>query len=371
MAITKEVKAPKATAKKSATKIGKAKKSEAVTPSNNALVTPASVLAFSRSIEPTDCFFHQKASNQELSSKPVLVTKMSLRTTMSNRQKPALAKDPEKLNAEIIKANLQSTEVCYLDQDYDQLVAKFGLKILPMDGTPATCNSPTMLAKLKSVVADYKERTQFTELAQRYATNIANARWLWRNRLGAQSITTSVECIVDGTHHGIFTFDSKKISTANPTSDNEQVIKLSELIAAALRGDIFLTLYVAAEVSIGYGHQVFPSEEMNLDDNKQGKELFQRNGMTGYHSVKVGNALRTIDTWYPNNKDEAERMVIPIEPFGSVTTLGLAFRQPKDSADFYTIFDKWMEEGVEPDINQQHFIMASFIRGGIFGKSSK
>lgn len=43
------------------------------------------------------------------------------------------------------------------------------------------------------------------------------------------------------------------------------------------------------------------------------------------HSQKVGNAIRTIDTWY------AEEVAFPIaaEPYGAVTTLGTAFRQPK------------------------------------------
>ena len=47
------------------------------------------------------------------------------------------------------------------------------------------------------------------------------------------------------------------------------------------------------------------------------------------HSQKIGNAIRTIDTWYP----DAE-FPIAIEPYGAVTTMGRAFRQPKQKTRF-------------------------------------
>lgn len=334
-------------------------------------VKAPSVLAFSRTIEPTDGFFYQKNSQDENPNlQPVVISKRSIRTTMSNRQKPALAKNPEKLNAEIIKANLQTPEICYLEEDCDIMVVKFGTKFLPFDGDASSCNSPDFLAKIKAVVADYQERTQFTELGLRYATNIANGRWLWRNRFVAQDITVAVECTADDEKHS-FTFAAKKLSIKEPVADNEDVAKLGALIAAAFRGEVFLSLYITADVNLGYGHQAFPSEEMNLDDNKAGKELFHRRGVAGFHAPKIGNALRTIDTWYPNTQNSVARMPISVEPFGSVTSLGIALRQPSAKADFYTLFDEWMENDVEPSIESQHYIMAMLMRGGVFGKSSK
>lgn len=334
------------------------------------LKTP-SVLAFSRIVEPTDGFFHQKDSKDPNAKlQPVVISKRSIRTTMSNRQKPALAKDPEKLNAEIIKANLQTPEICYLEEECDVMVAKFGVKFLPFDGDASSCNSPAFLQKMKDVIADYSEREQFTEIALRYATNIANGRWLWRNRFVAQSIDITVNCQANDDKHS-FTFAAKKMSIKNPVSDNEDVAKLASLIAAAFRGEIFLSVYVTADVNLGYGHQAFPSEEMNLDDNKAGKELFHRRGVAGFHAPKIGNALRTIDTWYPDTQDAVDRMPISVEPYGSVTSRGIALRQPSAKADFYTIFDNWMENDVEPSIENQHYIMAMMMRGGVFGKSSK
>ena len=332
-----------------------------------ALVTP-SLLAFSRCIEPTDGYFYQKDSkDNSVKLKPVGVSSRKLRTTMSNRQKPAILKDPEKMNTEIIKANLQETEICCLRTDCDTLVAKTSVKIIPFNGTPNNCNSPLFTEKLKAIVALYIKTHGFNELARRYANNIANGRWLWRNRVGAQNITITVECVTDGDTESLV-FNSKELSISDFSSTDDNINKLSDLIAAALRDEHFLTLYVTAEVVIGYGHQAFPSEEMNIDDDKRGKELFQTDGVAGLHSVKVGNALRTIDTWYKLGSDV---MPISVETFGSVTNMGVAFRQPVDNHDFYTLFDNWMEKDVEPSVDNQHYVMAMLIRGGVFGKSSK
>ena len=332
-----------------------------------AIVTP-SLLAFSRCIEPTDGFFYQKNSKDDsVKLKPVTISSRSLRTTMSNRQKPALLKDREKMNAEIIKANLQETEIAYLAADCDTLVAKIGIKIIPFSGTPTGCNSHAFSEKIKSITKAYTAKHGFNELANRYANNIANGRWLWRNRIGAQGIKISVECITDDSSETLV-FDGKNLSIANFASTDENLAKLSGLIAAALRDETFLTLYVTAEAAVGYGHQVFPSEEMNIDDDKRSKELFQTDGVAGLHSVKVGNALRTIDTWYKLGSDV---MPISIETFGSVTSMGMAFRQPADGHDFYTLLDNWLEKDIEPSTDNQHYVMAMLIRGGVFGKSSK
>lgn len=334
-----------------------------------AIQTP-SLLAFSRCIEPTDGFFYQKNSQEaDGELQPVGVSSRKLRTTMSNRQKPALLKDREKMNAEIIKANIQETESSYLDTACDILVAKMGVKIMPFNGESHSCNSMTFSEKLKSVVEEYVATHGFDELANRYASNIANARWLWRNRVVSRSIKVTVECVADDTTETLI-FDAKRLSISNASSTDENVVKLAGFIAAALKDETFLTLYVTAEADVGYGHQVFPSEEMNIDEDKRGKELFQLNDVAGLHSVKIGNALRTIDTWY---KDKLDTNVMPIsvEPFGAVTSKGVAFRQAADDIDFYTLFDNWIEKDIAPSVENQHYVMAMLIRGGVFGKSSK
>lgn len=90
-------------------------------------------------------------------------------------------------------------------------------------------------------------------------------------------------------------------------------------------------------------------------------------GFDVIHSQKIGNALRTIDTWYDGAQDLGP---IAVEPYGSVTTQGKAWRQPKQKQDFYTLLDDWLLKDKVPPVGQQHFVMAVLIRGGVFGDAS-
>ena len=38
--------------------------------------------------------------------------------------------------------------------------------------------------------------------------------------------------------------------------------------------------------------------------------------------------------------------------------------------DFYNLFDNWLLKDQVPPLEQQHFIMAVLIRGGVFGDAS-
>lgn len=115
--------------------------------------------------------------------------------------------------------------------------------------------------------------------------------------------------------------------------------------------------------------EVFPSQELVLDSNSsKSRVLYQVAGIAGIHSQKIGNALRTIDTWHPKVD---ELGAIAVEPYGSVTSRGVACRQPKEKLDFYTLLDNWVTKGMKPDVEQQHYVMAVLIRGGVFGEKSE
>ena len=96
------------------------------------------------------------------------------------------------------------------------------------------------------------------------------------------------------------------------------------------------------------------------------------NDIAAMHSQKVGNALRSIDTWYPEFSDEqASAGPIAIEPYGAVTNLGKAYRTPKDKQDFYTFFDAFARGEKLGRIEDEHYVMAILVRGGVFGESDK
>ena len=59
-------------------------------------------------------------------------------------------------------------------------------------GVPSACNSAVYQQKLKTVVDSYASGAGFVTLAQRYASNLANGRFLWRNRVGAEMVEVQV-----------------------------------------------------------------------------------------------------------------------------------------------------------------------------------
>lgn len=133
-----------------------------------------------------------------------------------------------------------------------------------------------------------------------------------------------------------------------------------------------MLLQVTAFARLGAGQEIFPSQELILDRGRgdKSKTLYAVDGAAALHSQKVGNALRTIDTWYPQEADTVDLGPIAIEPYGSVTNQGKAYRQPKKKMDFYNLLDNWLLKDQEPEVEQQHYVMAILIRGGVFGDAS-
>ena len=145
---------------------------------------------------------------------------------------------------------------------------------------------------------------------------------------------------------------------------------LTEVIRQGLLGNSFALLQVEAFVRLGVGQEVFPSQELVLDggrDSSKSKYLYQVDEVAAMHSQKIGNALRTIDTWYPEAEEQGP---IAVEPYGSVTNRGTAYRQPKAKMDFYNLLDSWMLKDQIPSVEQQHYVIATLIRGGVFGEAN-
>jgi len=195
---------------------------------------------------------------------------------------------------------------------------------------------------------------------------------LWRNRIGAEQVEVQVAQLVDGQAAQKWSFDAFSLSLRGfDNSDNAALSQLAELIANGLAGKCHVLLQVTAYVRMGAGQEVFPSQELILDRGRGDKSrtLYEVKGVAGIHSQKIGNALRTIDTWYQESEDNGP---IAVEPYGSVTTQGRAYRQPrKTKDDFYTLLDGWVLRDNAPALEQQHFVIATLIRGGVFGDSDK
>lgn len=288
----------------------------------------------------------------------------AVRGTISNRLKNAIASDSTKLDAEIQKANLQRVDTAALPADADTLKVLFTLRVLGNLATPSVCNDMAYQNAIQQTIEGYISEHGFAELARRYAANLANGRFLWRNRIGAEQVQVSVSA-----QEQTWVFNSHNYSLREFSQDDDAIASLAALLEQGLSGQTWVMLTVEAQVRLGAGQEVFPSQELVLDSNSsKSRVLYQVAGIAGIHSQKIGNALRTIDTWHPKVE---ELGAIAVEPYGSVTSRGMACRQPKDKMDFYTLLDNWVTKGVKPDVEQQHYVMAVLIRGGVFGEKSE
>lgn len=318
----------------------------------------------------------EKLAELNFNWQPLKLREKSVRGTISNRLKPAVKNDPLKLNAEVEKPNLQRVDSCALATEQDTLKLQFTLKVLSGVETPSACNNNAFNETYHKAAKRYIASEGFAELAGRYASNIANGRFLWRNRVGAEKIEVQVT-VLNGLddHKKTWGFDASQFKLRDFEQSTPELVELSNAIADSLSGKTdFLLLEINAFALIGKAQDVYPSEELVLDKSnakdKKSKILYDIDGIAGMHSQKIGNALRTVDTWYPDFED-ANIGPIALEPYGAVTNLGTAFRNPKAKSDFFTLFDKFATEEALDKIEDQHYVMGVLVRGGVFGESGK
>ncbi|MCB1134769.1 MAG: type I-F CRISPR-associated protein Csy3 [Chlamydiia bacterium] len=331
----------------------------------------ASVLAFERKLSVSDGQMYAGQWQDRMTSdnwSPITLHEKGVRGTISNRRKGSSPKDSAKLDGEIQDPNLQRVDVAMLPFACDSLKVTFTLKILGGVGLPSACNCPEYQDKLEKTVGDYIQSQTMFPLALRYAENIANARFLWRNRLGAEQIAVYVQH-----EEKTWVFDAHEFSLREFSGSGEALQELAKVIQMGLEGEGFTLLKVQAFALLGAGQEVFTSQELVLDSGgsskgKKSKFLYEVAGVASVHSQKLGNAIRTIDTWY---SDSVVAGPIAAEPFGAVTNRGKAYRPPAEKRDFYTLLDRWILKDQAPELEQQHFVVANLVRGGVFGESGK
>ena len=314
--------------------------------------TPPSMLAFERKLETSDALMLSGNWSQVEKSGSewgrIKITKRQNRSTQSAYG----ITDADKIKPNPVASDSDDANLPF---DHDTLKVSFTLRIIGNLGEPFGCNDPEFEKKIKEKVAEYKTEG-LKELAHRYAQNIASGRFLWRNRVCAEDVR--IQVLINNGETLPFKAREINLNNFDEQRDNENIMKLADAIFNGLNGsNDFALLSIDAYVLLGKGQHVFPSQEMNMGEKK--KVLFSLNSCAALHSVKVGNAIRTIDDWY----DNAE-FPIAVEPFGSVTQRGQAYRKSK--TDLYTLMLAWVNDK-DISTEQKNFVLANLIRGGVFG----
>lgn len=314
-----------------------------------------SLLAFERKLEVSDALMYsgnwEDRDKVDVWRRIPIIKRQNRSTQSAFGIDEAKKSEPNPVAADNDDANLP--------MDKDGLRVSFTLRVIGNLGKPFACNNRDFQSKITDIIAAFKEidGCGLETLALRYAYNIVNGRFLWRNRVCADKVEVRVYLGGEG---DTLKFDATQYDMNDFTKNagSENLITLKNFILKGLNGSdsSFVFLKVDAYAKLGNGQHVFPSQEMNMGEKK--KVLFQLDGCAAIHNVKIGNAIRTVDNWY-----EGAEFPIAAEPYGSVTQIGHAFRKSKN--DLYTLLCDWLNDKEISDDNK-NYIVANLVRGGLF-----
>jgi CRISPR-associated protein Csy3 len=332
-----------------------------------------SVNAITRTISPSHGLFYSfdsHADDKNTANQPVKLQEVSLVGTLGSWKEGVEAQKKQAADKEqAVSSNIQTVDTCFLPPEHNAYALKFNLRIASLVGD-AISNDKAVLAKFRQFVNDYRDEVGGEKLARRYLTNLINGRFLWRNKY-ADERTITIR-MGDLSHQFEIDLNFDFSSKFTDTKAQEMFDKLVERTAQALfYKDKVAVIYITATGVIGDGQEIYPSQEFVNDKNEtKSKVLFDvlsnNTRVAAFHSQKIGNAIRTIDTWYSNDATHA----IPVDPFGpdkKNQTLHRAGVRATDNS-IYSIFNRLLDEKktVEPDSNDGHYLMACFIRGGVY-----
>jgi len=339
-----------------------------------------SMLSFCKSLTPSRGLLYAPTEAQP--NRPVEITETTVRGTISNWADgyKNQQSDGQVKRSAIENPNIQTIDTCFLPDDADTLQVRFSLTVLANSLKPDACNEPAYRQAIEAFTVAYLKQDRFATLGGLYAWNIANARYLWRNRYGLdKTVTVQIE------QEAPLSFNADTLSLEDPTEflATENGKTLGQRIAAALAGETKpLSLNITASVRLSQGQEVWPSQEFIQNEGRtkrpgdKGKTLASvppegKNRHALIHSQKIGNALRTIDRWHDHVKNYGP---IAIEPYGVVQKYAEIARQP-GKHDLFTLLQQIDSLTAELDKGQaspaSHYLAACLVRGGVFSGEGK
>lgn len=337
-----------------------------------------SVLSYERSIHPTTGVFYALSAGRR---EPIRVLAS---TTLGVRADPM---DPAKTDDyDYASGNPQRGEVAMLPADCETLEIAFNLTISPSSLKPHACDVPAFRRLLIDYTDAFLNAGGFDELARRYAVNIASGRWAWRNRSLASDFIVEVSL---GSGLKAIDFDAFAFDLLDglhvPKTAEASVAAIAAHIAEGLKGPKPVVVKVRRRLKMAAGSVVWPSQEFTERgaDTDIGKVLFKfpldgRGDATGFHEQKLGAAIRTIDTWHKGtilDGDEAVPAGEPlcVNPYGQHRDAHVVVRDVghDGSPDFYTLLKDRVAKGHSGATDDDCFVVANLIRGGVFPVGGK
>jgi CRISPR-associated protein Csy3 len=286
--------------------------------------------------------------------------------------------------------NPQRTESAKTDPGATGMIVEFSMSTITLDNAIFACNQNDFRASVQGFVERFKSSGELREVCNRYARNILNGRWLWRNRILGQSINVTVTCgkekiTSDATArpHAVFgdyTDNEKKLSDLLMYSFTEKPIRfaVSATIDFGMAGcfEVFPSQNYISDKPKGFARSLYKLNRISRADlirimSKDDADTYSGDivdmGNAAIRDQKVGNAIRTIDTWYDGG---IESTPIPVEPKGANIETNEVKRNGKDTlfSMILTVDDIVPAKDGEPLGRDAMFIIANLIRGFLAGE---
>jgi len=355
-----------------------------------------SVLAFRRTVVVSDAPFYFESTDGTIHEVPVLRHGTMGTQNVNESKKRDEAETSTVSTGERDVRNLQVIESARTGADMRKVQIRFQIKALPLKDALHSCansrkenleDAEKMRAFVSDFVARAKDSEGLAEVSRRIARNLCNGRWLWRNRF----LANTVEIHVTAGDHGSWRVpDALGIPLQHFDEYSEIEREIGTILAAGFRGDQKIALNVQAVLNLGVtgSVEVFCSQNYEPEGKTSQKGGLSRSlyklpwpgsddqhaegvrivGQAAFRDAKLWNALRTIDTWYPEY--EVIGAPIAVEPQGANLSM-MRFLRAKEHkrASAFELFKRLNQ--IDPDSPDGMYCIASLMRGGVFGDSEK
>ncbi len=341
------------------------------------------VLSFQRGVLCTDAPFWAITPEGE---RFIPVVRHGIRGTINVQERKRVDKGTE-------IANVQITESAKTPPNATGIVVRFSMGFVPLDETLFATSDMAFRQHFLDFVERFRDSGELEEVCHRYARNVLNGRWLWRNRILAQVIRITVAS------KGQTLVETKAVPELKRFGDyTESERKLALAFAEAIRGLSSQRFEIEGRIEFGFqgAVEVFPSQNYPGGKKPDGfaRPLYKLNmigrrelgnilnsadvahyradmiemGTAALRDQKIGNAIRTIDTWY---RDEPDPDPIPVEPNGASLKDNDFYRKGANSA--FEIMRRMdaLQPGNGTLNPEAMFLLAIFLRGGVFSEKDK
>ncbi|MFK4132231.1 type I-F CRISPR-associated protein Cas7f/Csy3 [Pseudomonas luteola] len=337
-------------------------------------------LSVSKSIEPSPAIFFSKFPDGHI--EPIGLWSFDGAGTFSAME--------HKKGRDIGATNPYQADQARLASNADTLLVKMTLTVDDLSSNFSSCNDANFKQRMQGFFKEFFAGVGGYSLSKSYVDALLSCVWLHRNRKAlSKKIRLSFEYADEKGNLKTGTFESTVLNKSNSFS-GEGYDHLVSSFAKALGGGLDSKLYISVEVEARLGmHQtVFPSQ-LWIDQSdgvtkgrKEGrKSLYIADRTlqaTGLSSTKVGNGLRTIDTWH-----DSAAGAVAVSPYGVKKDTHEVLRPRERQNDFYTLLSV-MEYGLEENLKtirkaktesdipgSIYFVVSNFVRGGMFSSSTK